>query len=137
MRGPSTSLVLAPRPVNSTCLPSNGGIRALDSFSDPQMEFTVGEDWIFEAGAVGNQLSLKVWRDGDPEPAVPQLNATDSAFSSGIFGLGTAAATAAPEPGIVSATFDDVFFTVPEPASWLLGALCVAGLVTHRMRRRA
>lgn len=113
---------------------TEGGIRGLDSFYDPQMEFTVGEDWIFEAGAVGNQLSLKVWRDGDPEPAVPQLNATDSAFSSGIFGLGTAAAIAAPEPGIVSATFDDVFFTVPEPAT--ISMLLLAGLALLNVTRR-
>ena len=35
------------------------------------------EDWTVEAGVVGDQLSMKVWRDGSPEPTTPQLLATD------------------------------------------------------------
>ena len=49
--------------------------------------FGVNEDWYLEAGAVEDQLSLKAWPVGEPEPACPQLMLTDRSYSSGTLGL--------------------------------------------------
>lgn len=40
-----------------------------------------GDDWIIEAGEVGDQLSMKVWKLGAQEPADPQWTYTDTTFS--------------------------------------------------------
>ena len=53
------------------------------------LKFGVGEEWWIEAGGVGDKLSMKVWREGDPEPAAPQLIVIDDTYSSGLFGVGT------------------------------------------------
>ncbi len=95
--------------------------------------FGVGEDWFMEAGAVGNQLTLKVWPADDPEPAAPQLQITDSLVSKGTFGVGAYTL----QPGtIVDATFDDIYWTVPEPSSSIIVVLCMIGVVSARRRTR-
>jgi protocatechuate 3,4-dioxygenase beta subunit len=77
--------------------------------------FGVNEDWYIEAGAVGNQLSMKVWRVGEPEPESPQLTLTDSAHGTGQFGVySNIHASPFPGPARVSATFDDIYFRFPE-----------------------
>ena len=51
---------------------------------DPQeFPFAVDEDWIIQGGTVGDQITMKVWRPGDPEPAEPQLSFTDTTFDLG------------------------------------------------------
>ena len=105
----------------------SSGSTILDSFSDPQTQFAAGEDWIFEAGTVGNQLSLRVWRDGQPEPGAPQLTAIDSTYSSGQFAIATGVSTSAAEPNITSTTFDDIYFTIPEPSSLMLLSVAMLG----------
>lgn len=73
----------------------------------------VGEEWWMEAGAVGNQLSLKAWRLGDLEPESPQLSFVDSTYSTGVFGLDANMNWSTNTPGIVNTTFDDVYFRTP------------------------
>ena len=80
--------------------------------AEAPVDFTSGEDWIMEAGTVGDQLSFKVWRVSDTEPATPQLMVTDDTHASGGFALDVGVA-----PGVtvepLDGTFDDIFFTVP------------------------
>jgi hypothetical protein len=83
----------------------------------PGVEFSQGEDWWMEAAAFGEQLSMKVWKDGTPEPATPQLTITDVTLTEGGFGIGVGLGVDDLEPTIVNATFDDISFMVPEPAS--------------------
>lgn len=113
--------------------PVAGG-RTVAELVDPPVPFSAGVDWIFEAGTVGDQLSFKFWRDGDPEPTAPQLTATDSSYPSGLFGVGNSAAGDAMEPGIISSFYDDVFFTVPEPSTFALFTLAMGGLLYCRRR---
>ncbi len=81
---------------------------------DATINFRQGEDWNIEAGVVGDQLSMKVWYDDDPEPDSPQLVFTDSSFTSGTFGVETnnwVGDVRIEKPTIVSADFDDIYFT--------------------------
>jgi len=121
------------------------GIQLLDQVTNPDLvflsssvaEFRAGEDWMMEAGAVGDQLSLKVWKVGDLEPAVPQMTATDNTFTAGEFGLTAEILSAVGSPVQTNAYFDDVYFTaIPEPATISLMALGILGLVVVRMRIR-
>jgi len=77
--------------------------------------FGVNEDWYIEAGAVGDQVSMKVWRVGDPEPEFPQLALIDGALQTGQFGISSAIlGYPFPGPARVSGTFDDIYFAFPE-----------------------
>ena len=97
--------------------------------------FTRGEDWIMEAGAVGDVLSLKMWREGDPEPDLPQFNFRDSANSTGQFGVWSFIGSNWQEPAQANAFFDDIYFTpIPEPSSALLIGLGFLGLAVGRRR---
>jgi hypothetical protein len=75
-------------------------------------ELRVNQEWMFEAGAVGNELTFKVWPVDAPEPGSPQLILADSSphpYSRGLFGVGVAH----PVPGGASrltACFDDLTF---------------------------
>ena len=75
------------------------------------LKFGVGEEWWIEAGGVGDKLSMKVWREGDPEPAAPQLIVIDDTHSSGLFGVATYIKGGFPRPAQIHATFDDISFT--------------------------
>ena len=35
------------------------------------------QEWMFEAVAIGNELSLKYWKVGDPEPVAPEPTTPD------------------------------------------------------------
>ena len=71
----------------------------------------VGEDWWMDVGGVEDQISMKVWRDGELEPELPQLTLTDSTFASGVFGVDANMEFNSPVEGIVDTTFDDIYFT--------------------------
>ena len=73
--------------------------------------FSAGEEWVMEAGAVGDQLSLKVWRSGEEEPTNPQLITTDSTFQTGVFAVDVG--TFPRREVMISGTFDDIYFTPP------------------------
>ncbi len=82
---------------------------------DPTLQFHIGEAWIVEGGTVGDQITMKVWREGDPEPAAPQLTITDSKFMRYAgFGLGGNVLKES-QPGFLDITFDDVYFTSVPP----------------------
>lgn len=101
--------------------------------------FEAGQDWWVELGAVGDQISGKVWKVGDPEPPTPQVEFADSTYSSGMFGLSAGLGPDATEPATVGGTFDNVSFTVPEPSSLLLaaiGAVALLGVGWCRRRQR-
>ena len=51
------------------------------------LKMDLGEEWWIEAGGVGDKLSMKVWRVGTPEPALPQLTVIDSTFATGRIGV--------------------------------------------------
>jgi protocatechuate 3,4-dioxygenase beta subunit len=71
--------------------------------------------WNIEAGAVGDQLSMKVWRDGEPEPESPQLIFRDSDFlGPGYLGVQANIDNEFREATRASATFDDIYFRFPE-----------------------
>lgn len=89
---------------------------------------TPGQWYWMEAGAVGSTLSLKVWAQGDPEPATPQLTTMDNAFATGALAVGLY--KFAGDTGVISSQFDDVSF-VPEPSGLLLLVLA-----TSLVRRR-
>jgi protocatechuate 3,4-dioxygenase beta subunit len=76
--------------------------------------FSVNEDWYIEAGAVGDQLSMKVWRVGDPEPESPQLTWQDGTFSAGYFLVGAWKHGILAQPARISASIDDIYFRFPE-----------------------
>lgn len=114
------------------------GVARLGGF-DLDDQIDVGEDWIIEAGAVGDQLSMKAWKPGEMEPAVPQWTAVDSVLTGGLFGVGANRYSPGPEPpSVVSATFDDVYFTpIPEPHAALLVVVALAALMRHRLNSAA
>ena len=75
------------------------------------LKMALGEEWWIEAGGVGDQLSMKVWRVGDPEPALPQLTIIDSTFATGRIGVETNISWPDyPDAAQVNATFDDITF---------------------------
>jgi PKD repeat protein len=74
-----------------------------------------GEDWFFEAGAVGDDLSLKAWRAADPEPRDPQVRVSDPTYSAGNL-LIVNAAFGHTAPIIVDGLWDDITFRPGIPA---------------------
>ena len=107
----------------------------LQELSPPPSPIAVGQDWIVEAGAVGSQLSLKVSCDGQMEPAAPQLSLIDPTYSSGRFLVSARKDSAYQGTGQVSATFDDIVFTVPEPSACLLLMMALGGMAISARRR--
>jgi hypothetical protein len=91
--------------------------------SDDTFVQDVGTQYILEAGAFAaesgaNDLEIRMWPVGDERPTLPQLEATDSMYSSGANGIVAQAFS----DGDLSVTYDNVSF-VPEPATQALVAL--------------
>ena len=99
--------------------------------------YQLGEEWVFELGAVGNQISVKFWKVGDPEPAEPQFTVTDDSLSSGsIFVSSDVSHNDDFLPSPANGTFDDIYFTfIPEPSTFILAVLGLIGLVGCARRR--
>ena len=80
------------------------------------LEPKAGEWWWMEGGGVGSQLSLKAWKDGEPEPKQPQLQITDDTYIAGAVGpagyVQTGFVDAATQ---VSVTYDDFTFNPVHP----------------------
>ncbi len=102
---------------------------------DSGIPYGPGEDWNFEYGAVGSQITAKVWRVGEPEPSTPQFSGIDTSVVAGQIYL-TSDVITADTPSFADATFDNLVFVVPEPATSWLGVWLVAGLLTRRTRYR-
>ena len=92
----------------------SNGITA-DSFI--RTDFAVGEDWMLEAGAVGDRITAKTWKVGEPEPDAPQIVFFDSTFSEGQIGIVSNINVSDPPVGeaVVHSSFDDIAFTFPGP----------------------
>ena len=100
------------------------------------VELTLNEDWFMELGAVGSDISMKIWKSGDPEPLTPQISVIDSDIASGTIGLTAAMAPCiATEPLQLRTFYDDVTFTVPEPIS-AYAILLALGVVGHVIRSK-
>ena len=84
----------------------------LASIATLQQMFKAGDSLNVEAGAVGSRLTLKIWKDGDPEPDTPQLITSDGIFSSGdlVIGISHEGAEAT-----IGAIFDDIRYTTAAP----------------------
>lgn len=76
-----------------------------------ELPFYPGENWIIQGGAVGDQISMKVWRAGDPEPDDPQLVVTDSTYTYGQFAVEASHRTSG--EASISGVFDDIYFIPP------------------------
>ena len=119
--GLSTYLFQGASPGNGPFSPSGFGVVKFERsratrfirLEDPNLTFNSNEWYNIEAGAIGNEISMKVWRDGDPEPESPQLMFTDSTLSTGAFGVESDIPPTHGMPARVSATFDDIQFTFP------------------------
>ena len=109
----------------------------------------LGKDVFFEASAVGDQLSLKVWPVDDPIPAKPQVEWVDDRYTAGTLGVYALRADGQGDYFFESnfaAVFDDLTFTpaspiapanaVPEPTSGWLTAWSCAILFSCRRRHR-
>ena len=100
---------------------------------DSGIPYQPGEDWNVELGAVGSQISAKVWRVGQPEPDEPQYSEFDPfALSAGFIAISSDVITV-DAPSFADATFDNIVFIVPEPASFVL---VLVGLVSLWGRKR-
>ena len=102
---------------------------------------SVGENWIIEAGAINDRLSMKVWREGQPEPVDPQLVVIDDLFSGGQIAFGSSVSPSElGQATRVDVTFDNLLFrTVPEPATsgFMLCGLSVVMFIHRRRHRRS
>ena len=112
-------------------------LASTDDFAEPWVE---GEQWNFEAGIVGDEISLKYWKLGETEPLAPQLTAIDTGlppFQEDASRVELAVTHYGSEPPFpISASFDDVLFTqvVPEPSSLSLATFAVVGLLLRHRR---
>jgi hypothetical protein len=111
-------------------------LASTDDFAEP---YVAGEQWIIEAGIVDSEISIKYWRPGEPEPAVPQLTASDTGippFQADASRVELAVWHESASPFVLSAAFDDVYFTpVPEPSTVSLVLLGLLGLASLRNAR--
>ena len=97
--------------------------------------YTQGEEWIMELGAVGNTLSAKAWQVGTAEPPAPQFETTDSEpLPPGQFLLTNDVPTPDVVASFADASFDNVYFTVPEPAAVALVLVGLLGAAAYRRR---
>jgi len=96
------------------------GIMRLDGVTDfeilgtldpAEYAFAPGEDWFLEGGIEGDEISLKVWRSGDPEPSAPQLTVNDDTYTAGVISVYAAVEIGFGGSTRSSATFDDISFS--------------------------
>ncbi len=74
---------------------------------------TANTDYLVEGRFIGDQLSLKVWPLGSPEPAVPQVTLTNAQYQAGAIGavVYNLPSTLGGTGGALDASFDDLTFT--------------------------
>lgn len=73
----------------------------------PGTPVQAGQEWLVEAGAVGDQITLKAWQTGTPEPESPQFTLRDTTYDSGGFFV----AASGHQGWRTNATFDDIYFS--------------------------
>ncbi len=114
--------------------PDRIGVTVFDNFqyvNGASVPFPVANDteYFLTAGAVGSELSVKVWLVGDQEPAAPQVILLDTTYSNGQIGLG--AYNQVNHGGYMAVSFGAVSF-IPEPA----GLVLMAAAALLGLRRR-
>lgn len=119
-----------PNPSAFRLLKIEGGTTSEIWESDSLLYFP-GETWNVELGVVGNTLSIKKWRDGDPEPAMPDFVTQDANPLPGGLVLLTSD-VGSPNPEFADNSFDDIVFIVPEPSALCLMMLGCVGLARRR-----
>jgi hypothetical protein len=94
------------------------------------------EDVLMQFDAIGNQLSLYLWRPGEQSPASPALSVVDNTIAGpGTVLLGFLALPQSTLSG--SFRFVHVANThIPEPSSWVVAASSLLGLVASGFRVR-
>ncbi len=118
----------------------NGTMRIRDHGVGPssnvqtELDISANEDWFMQVGTVGDQFSVKAWPVGEPEPASPQLTASYSSRTTGLFVIGTGVPPGAPA-GIGSTVFDDIVF-IPEPSTSILSAIGLLGVLAVGRRHK-
>ena len=103
----------------------------------PDVTFSKGEDWWMEASTIGDQVSLKAWQDGTPEPLSPQMTIRDTTLTQGGFAIGAGLGVDNFEHVLVDVTFDDVSCFVPEPNSPAILLLGMTPLIVWVRRSRS
>ena len=89
---------------------ADGGVpKIIKRIPVPGTPVQVGQEWIIEAGAVEDIITLKAWQAGDPEPESPQFTLRDSTYDSGSFFV----AASGHQGWRTNAMFDEIFFTGP------------------------
>jgi hypothetical protein len=111
-----------------------GFVGLQDGLSSMPFELVPGQDYIIQGTALGPNLSMKIWKVGDPEPAEPQLTGVDATYTVGAVWLATYYCATPPEGGQISARFDNVTFQVPEPSAFSLALLGFMALVRSARR---
>jgi hypothetical protein len=114
--------------------PGSVGITVFDGFeyvNGASAPFDVQEEteYFLTAGAVGSELSIKVWPVGSPEPPTPQVTLIDSTYTNGQVGLGVY--NQVDTGGTIAGSFGAVSF-IPEPASILTLAVAAVLLASRR-----
>jgi len=109
-------------------------VRPDATFSQAGIQFDIDHDvdYFFEASAFGTTMSLKFWATTDPEPMNPLVVLNDATWTGGGFAA-MIVYNHTNTAGALSATFDDVTFTIPAPGSAAL--LTMLGAVAIRRRR--
>jgi len=116
--------------------PDRIGITVFDNFTyvnGSSVPFPVENEteYFLTAGAIGSELSVKVWPVGSQEPVVPQVILIDTTYANGQIGLG--GYNQVNHGGFMAVSFGAVSF-IPEPAGLVLMATA-AGLLGGRRRR--
>lgn len=100
------------------------------------INYRPGEDWNVELGAVGARITAKVWKVGDLEPDKPQFDWIDpEPILSGMIALSSDKVLGNTVPARGDATFDDLTFCVPEPATGLLLMAGTLAAISSRSRK--
>lgn len=137
-------------PSGTICIVRVGGPEDGGEACEP-FPHDIDEDLWVMAGAVGDELTMKVWRVGELEPEEPQVTMIDGHHAQGEFGVLSSRHSAAGGTTFVSplsSTFDDITFTpvdgavplpnspssVPEPSGFM--GMLLGWLVLGRLRQR-
>ena len=101
------------------------------SIVQTQIDISANDDWFMQIGTVGDEFSLKAWPVGEPEPSSPQLTATYSSRTTGLFAIATGVPPGGGGTG--STVFDDIVF-IPEPSTSILSAIGLLAVLAFSRR---
>lgn len=103
------------------------GVMTRVEFTD-SMEFQDDEEWWMEASAIGDQITLRAWPDGEDRPDEPTLSWTDDSFAGGFIAMnGIVWRNNVDGPTTLDVTFDDISITGVTPLLFCAPANALAG----------